>query len=171
MSDTKKESHPLEWLTTSDALMIILIGVTAFFGYKSYETQKEGVELQRSIYQPRFVPTEIQQPKIISEKTLARVAISNLGYTPGTYRIKVTSDTFSFDSDNYGSGRELEISYMLKHDDSDNHEFYIIPPTSGKKPVFASYQYAFDGENGFRTTRKFCYQLNNNTEYAEVVCP
>ncbi|MGY3904387.1 hypothetical protein ACW5XF_18245 [Aeromonas lusitana] len=171
MSDTNKTAHPLEWITTSDLLMIVLIGVTAFFGYKSYQTQKEGIELQRSIYQPRFVPSEVQQPKIISEKTLTRVAISNLGYTPGSYKIKIKSDTFNFDSENNGSGREITFIYMLKHDDSDNHEFYIIPPNSNKKPVLASYQYEFSGDNGFRTTRKFCYQLQNSTEYVEVGCP
>ena len=125
-------AHPLKWITTSDLLMIVLICVTASTGYMSYKAQKESVELQRSIYQPRFVPSDVQQPTSIEEKTLARVAISNVGYSPGAYTIKIKSDTFTFDSEKYGSGRELKIRYMLRHDKNDDHEFYVIPPSGIK---------------------------------------
>ncbi|MFM5156623.1 hypothetical protein ACEUAN_17220 [Aeromonas veronii] len=170
MSEENKNSSIRGLFTLSDVLMVILIIVTAYIGFKSYQIQEEGVELQRSIYQPKFAPSDTQQPKIISEKTLTKVSIYNLGYTSGLYNIKITSNTFSFDSERYGAGRELNISYMLKHDDSDTHEFYILPPRTNKKPVFASYVYEFSGDGNFRTTRAFCYQLKNSIEYVEVGC-
>lgn len=169
--DNKNEPHPLAWVTLSDLLMITLIFVTAYFGYKSHEAQKESVELQRSIYQPRFVPVEISQPKEIKEKTLARVAVSNLGYVPGLYKIQIQSDSFQFESDRHGSGKEISISYVLKHGGSDDHEFYILPPSSGKLPVLASYQFVYHGDNHFKAARRFCYQLKNASEYTEVGCP
>ena len=170
-SNNNKDSSLVQWLTEYQGfLTLLLILVTAYFGYKNLELQENNLQLQKSIYSPRMVPTEYNTPEEIDNEYLASYTVSNLGYISGTYKVIVKSQSFYITKKNKVKEREIKWSYYIRKDDSSTQEFIINTPTSNL-PLHANYTITlFDDEENQIRNYKFCYQHVKASQYRKVEC-
>lgn len=159
-----------DWLSAQNILMAILIVATIYFGYENQAIQEENMRLQKSIYRPKLVPLDMPQPLEIKDRAHVQVGISNVGYTTGVYSIFIHSNSFSFYSEKFGSGKDVKIeNYALQNGKEDAYELTILPSID-PKPINASFNVLYRGENGFETNRVYCYQLSAASAYVKVGC-
>jgi len=171
------DSSYVRWMSDYQGfLTLVLIGVTAYFGWKNHqgqkvsnELQKVNNELQQSIYSPSFVPTEYIAPQEIDGEFQSTFKVSNHGYIGGEYSIVIKSDTFYLTRRDQVNERSISWGYHVPQSDSSFQEFTIISP-SKKIPLHASYHIELNADGYLGTEYHFCYQNIGGRKYKRTSC-
>ena len=160
-----KQSEPI--FTTDQWLMLILIVVTAGFGFLNWGVSEDQYNLSKDQFAPDYMHTTYEPPLEIKEKVETFFTLENVGSKRGYYEYYISSPDFWL-SENGPRDRSLNKGYGIGPSKVSRIIFSIEPPESTPKPEKTKLKISVNTTAGMLLEQEFTYHLVDGEKYILV---